>query len=101
MRNLHFVSIVLFLASCGEQAILVEEEIAPHQLKENNVEYSKRELEKLRAAKGEVLSMFQKDKLFEYLEGGRTVVFNINKTCLLYTSPSPRDATLSRMPSSA
>ena len=25
----------------------------------------------------------------------------ISKTCLLYTSPSPRDATLSRMPSSA
>ena len=25
----------------------------------------------------------------------------IQKTCLLYTSPSPRDATLSRMPSSA
>ena len=25
----------------------------------------------------------------------------IKKTCLLYTSPSPRDATLSRMPSSA
>ena len=25
----------------------------------------------------------------------------INKACLLYTSPSPRDATLSRMPSSA
>ena len=24
-----------------------------------------------------------------------------NKACLLYTSPSPRDATLSRMPSSA
>jgi len=24
-----------------------------------------------------------------------------NETCLLYTSPSPRDATLSRMPSSA
>ena len=29
---------------------------------------------------------------------GRTVCY---KTCLLYTSPSPRDATLSRMPSSA
>ena len=27
--------------------------------------------------------------------------FMDNKTCLLYTSPSPRDATLSRMPSSA
>ena len=26
---------------------------------------------------------------------------NISGTCLLYTSPSPRDATLSRMPSSA
>ena len=26
---------------------------------------------------------------------------NDPKTCLLYTSPSPRDATLSRMPSSA
>ena len=25
----------------------------------------------------------------------------IDKSCLLYTSPSPRDATLSRMPSSA
>ena len=27
--------------------------------------------------------------------------FNSFKSCLLYTSPSPRDATLSRMPSSA
>ena len=27
--------------------------------------------------------------------------FEPNRTCLLYTSPSPRDATLSRMPSSA
>ena len=36
----------------------------------------------------------------ETLEGGRTLAeHNIN--CLLYTSPSPRDATLSRMPSSA
>ena len=25
----------------------------------------------------------------------------LNEVCLLYTSPSPRDATLSRMPSSA
>ena len=28
-------------------------------------------------------------------------IFNIRRPCLLYTSPSPRDATLSRMPSSA
>ena len=32
----------------------------------------------------------------------KTNIKNTNKkTCLLYTSPSPRDATLSRMPSSA
>ena len=30
---------------------------------------------------------------------GRT--FTVSRNCLLYTSPSPRDATLSRMPSSA
>ena len=30
-----------------------------------------------------------------------TVRFYNKKSCLLYTSPSPRDATLSRMPSSA
>ena len=29
------------------------------------------------------------------------IVLSMNYTCLLYTSPSPRDATLSRMPSSA
>ena len=32
------------------------------------------------------------------LQGGQTRIF---EPCLLYTSPSPRDATLSRMPSSA
>ena len=33
----------------------------------------------------------------DYLDGQRHGI----GTCLLYTSPSPRDATLSRMPSSA
>ena len=32
---------------------------------------------------------------------GRQALFVVNLPCLLYTSPSPRDATLSRMPSSA
>ena len=31
----------------------------------------------------------------------RSIVFKEHEGCLLYTSPSPRDATLSRMPSSA
>ena len=34
-------------------------------------------------------------------DGTRTDMDYMCKTCLLYTSPSPRDATLSRMPSSA
>ena len=34
-------------------------------------------------------------------ESGRLVTFGIVPTCLLYTSPSPRDWTISRMPSSA
>ena len=40
-----------------------------------------------------------KDSVGNVLADGDTVT--IVKTCLLYTSPSPRDATLSRMPSSA
>ena len=32
---------------------------------------------------------------------GQKVASQYSKICLLYTSPSPRDATLSRMPSSA
>ena len=31
----------------------------------------------------------------------QAMIIGDNNTCLLYTSPSPRDATLSRMPSSA
>ena len=37
------------------------------------------------------------DKLFPYPD----LDSDEKETCLLYTSPSPRDATLSRMPSSA
>ena len=33
--------------------------------------------------------------------GGVTSVFEMPNTCLLYTSPSPRDRSVSRMPSSA
>ena len=34
-------------------------------------------------------------------KSGNTLILGFHKGCLLYTSPSPRDATLSRMPSSA
>ena len=33
--------------------------------------------------------------------GAAKVIRKVNKNCLLYTSPSPRDALTSRMPSSA
>ena len=35
------------------------------------------------------------------LDAARRRVYGMEYSCLLYTSPSPRDATLSRMPSSA
>ena len=34
-------------------------------------------------------------------KGGSVVIYNISNPCLLYTSPSPRDLSTSRMPSSA
>ena len=42
-------------------------------------------------------------KLYKYFEGKifSAQMVKKGKPCLLYTSPSPRDATLSRMPSSA
>ena len=33
--------------------------------------------------------------------GEEKTISKVNRTCLLYTSPSPRDRTRSRMPSSA
>ena len=52
------------------------------------------------ASTGEREALELRDGGNEYLgKGVLKAVKNIN--CLLYTSPSPRDATLSRMPSSA
>ena len=42
-----------------------------------------------------------KDMEFKKLYEDYDAIFLAMGTCLLYTSPSPRDATLSRMPSSA
>ena len=53
-----------------------------------------------RARELEVMAV---DPAFERIAGLRAREGNLQQalTCLLYTSPSPRDATLSRMPSSA
>ena len=42
---------------------------------------------------------FKKSDVTRFVESG--TAGNISCTCLLYTSPSPRDTALSRMPSSA
>ena len=39
--------------------------------------------------------------LFDIQKKGIKSPLQVYRACLLYTSPSPRDATLSRMPSSA
>ena len=48
--------------------------------------------------KSHLLLQYVKKK---YQSGKNVQLLIGNGTCLLYTSPSPRDATLSRMPSSA
>ena len=50
------------------------------------------------SANGEILSLLLRPSL---VTANLSVVDNYGSACLLYTSPSPRDATLSRMPSSA
>ena len=58
---------------------------------------------RLRSAARRVVARMQQGLLSEAFAGWlEHAVFSVrSKTCLLYTSPSPRDATLSRMPSSA
>ena len=50
-----------------------------------------------------IIIIANKDNLTQAFKevGLPTLLLNLSTICLLYTSPSPRDATLSRMPSSA
>ena len=54
------------------------------------------DLEKIFTRAGDLLKKQQFDKAIEVMKEGYQF-----STCLLYTSPSPRDRTRSRMPSSA
>ena len=55
--------------------------------------------------RGKMLPRHRVSKLLDpgsiFLEVGLTAGYNMYNNCLLYTSPSPRDKRLSRMPSSA
>ena len=52
-------------------------------------------------------NLLNADGIMDFINPGRLTFINVKTfndilwSCLLYTSPSPRDATLSRMPSSA
>ena len=53
-----------------------------------------------------IVALFKREENFETYSSNveieaNKIALDITKDCLLYTSPSPRDATLSRMPSSA
>ena len=50
---------------------------------------------------GDLFENLEEPNCFELLKKCYEENINLYDTCLLYTSPSPRDATLSRMPSSA
>ena len=50
---------------------------------------------------GEVFDAAIKDTVNDVLIKGEIPDITLSETCLLYTSPSPRDLSTSRMPSSA
>ena len=53
------------------------------------------------AKQGWVISMREEDTGVSSQSGYLLQLFNLPRVCLLYTSPSPRDNRVSRMPSSA
>ena len=58
--------------------------------------YFEKTIEEVKEHKGKILLSQEDDKITGLIIG----IIN-NEACLLYTSPSPRDGLLSRMPSSA
>ena len=58
--------------------------------------------QKLATYQAKLLDALHAAKTLEEAEAAlQSLAADADMTCLLYTSPSPRDATLSRMPSSA
>ena len=73
-----------------------------HQSEEDLLQNCRARMDRLVKRKiKNVLDVFEKDGVFAFNIEPTCYDYVSGKTCLLYTSPSPRDATLSRMPSSA
>ena len=87
----------------NEMAFSIEKVTVTAKSRALKAEYSLELAQDLKAihglnAEAELANILSTEILAEI---NREVIRTIYKTCLLYTSPSPRDATLSRMPSSA
>ena len=50
---------------------------------------------------GVIIDNFLSDQNLESIKNDLKPYLNVTRNCLLYTSPSPRDLSTSRMPSSA
>ena len=59
---------------------------------------SQEKIELVQKYNAELVIIYREENLKEVIEEN---IQDVNKDCLLYKSPSPRDATVSRMPSSA
>ena len=70
-----------------------------HNLKNIDVNIPKNKIVVISGLSGSGKSTLAFDTI--YAEGQRRYVESLSAYCLLYTSPSPRDRTRSRMPSSA
>ena len=125
-KTIHLIdSISELLTNLGSSATVINEKvkelkellmsilkIASDQSKSYTEEFLKRQKEieellkrnsdeKMSAEKNLRELHAQQTKLIDDLASHNAALSELDKDCLLYTSPSPRDATLSRMPSSA
>ena len=98
-----FLVIAIFINFFNQSLIKSEEKIFSSKNKTENIASKesiteeKTEIKKIHIVKsGDTISSIS--KLYSI---NKDLIIKMNNFCLLYTSPSPRDATLSRMPSSA
>ena len=97
------------LALIHDLAEAIVGDITPHDpvTKEEKRKLESNAMRKMRDVLGDALGGEEIEHLWHEYEDGATPESKLLKDldkleiCLLYTSPSPRDATLSRMPSSA
>ena len=86
------------LARNSKKRIIVSSELFYEFVSREKKGFSKEDIEKKIE---EVHKNLEKAHMYEYGKGTKTRIGLLEDICLLYTSPSPRDLSTSRMPSSA